>query len=77
MLDPGPLRVRECDVVIRPIESLELALENVIGACPLPLTITKKAKRIPSAVPGAPLSASNDAIIDVSMAQGIFHAHYR
>ena len=31
MLDPGPLRVRECDVVIRSIESLQLALENVVG----------------------------------------------
>ena len=30
-MDPGPLRVRECDVVIRSIERFELALENVIG----------------------------------------------
>ena len=31
MLDPRPLRVRECDAVIRSIERLELVLENVIS----------------------------------------------
>ena len=65
MLDPDPLRVRECHVVIRSILLLPPQLHN-----------DNEGERDPLMPYEVHFSASTDAIIDVWIAQRILHVAF-